>query len=179
MDTSEPETRPSADATSSPPQVWDVLMVVGVVIVVLIGLAGIGFAMSNASHKSATDNPGTVYLTLKEWSITGTTTAPEGDVTFVVENAGTMEHEMIVLQTDTPADQLAVTDAGDPPVPVTTGANKVDEDTNVGETGAPNLNVGETRTFVITDMAPGHYVLICNLAGHYKNGMRTDFTVTG
>ena len=32
---------------------------------------------------------------------------PAGDVTFVVKNAGTIEHEMIVLKTDTPFDQAA------------------------------------------------------------------------
>ena len=70
-----------------------------------------------------------------------------GDITFTVTNTGTIEHEMIILKTDTPFDQLPVTDAGDPPAPVTTGANKVDEADNVGETGDPNLQPGETRTF--------------------------------
>jgi len=99
-----------------------------------------------------------------------------GKITFVVKNAGTMEHEMIVLKTDTPFDQLPVTDAGDPPAPVTTGANKVDEADNVAETGDPNLKPGETRTFTAT-LAAGHYVLVCNLAGHYQMGMRAPFTV--
>ena len=103
-------------------------------------------------------------------------TGAAGKITFVVKNAGTMEHEMIVLKTDTPFDQLPVTDAGDPPAPVTTGANKVDEADNVAETGDPNLKPGETRTFTAT-LAAGHYVLVCNLAGHYQMGMRAPFTV--
>ena len=72
-----------------------------------------------------------------------------GDITFTVTNTGTVEHEMIILKTDTPFDQLPVTDAGDPPAPVTSGANKVDEANNVGETGDPNLQPGETRTFTV------------------------------
>src|SRR5581483_726324 len=103
--------------------------------------------------------------------------APAGDVTFRVKNLGTMEHEMIVLKTDTPFDQLPVADAGDPPAPVTTGANKVDEANNVGETGDPNLKAGDTRTFTVK-LAAGKYVLVCNLAGHYGMGMRAPFTVT-
>ena len=103
--------------------------------------------------------------------------APAGPITFRVRNAGTMEHEMIVLKTDTPFDQLPVADAGDPPAPVKTGANKVDEANNVGETGDPNLKPGETRTFTVT-LAAGKYVLVCNLAGHYQMGMRAAFTVT-
>jgi uncharacterized cupredoxin-like copper-binding protein len=103
--------------------------------------------------------------------------APAGNVTFRVKNLGTMEHEMIVLKTDTPFDQLPVADAGDPPAPVTSGANKVDEANNVGETGDPNLQPGETRTFTVK-LDPGKYVLVCNLAGHYQMGMRASFTVT-
>ena len=103
--------------------------------------------------------------------------APAGDITFRVKNLGAVEHEMIILKTDTPFDQLPVTDAGDPPAPVTTGANKVDEADNVGETGDPNLQPGDTRTFT-ANLTPGHYVLVCNLAGHYQMGMRAPFTVT-
>jgi uncharacterized cupredoxin-like copper-binding protein len=103
--------------------------------------------------------------------------APAGDITFRVKNLGTMEHEMIVLKTDTPFDQLPVTDGGDPPAPVATGANKVDEANNVAETGDPNLKPGDTRTFS-AKLAAGHYVLVCNLAGHYQMGMRAPFTVT-
>ncbi len=103
--------------------------------------------------------------------------APAGNITFRVKNLGTVEHEMIILKTDTPFDKLPVNDAGDPPAPVTTGANKVDEANNVGETGDPNLQPGETRTFTVK-LDPGKYVLLCNLAGHYQMGMRAPFTVT-
>ena len=102
--------------------------------------------------------------------------AAPGDITFRVKNLGTVEHEMIILKTDTPFDQLPVADAGDPPAPVASGANKVDEANNVGETGDPNLQPGETRTFTVK-LDPGKYVLVCNLAGHYPMGMRAPFTV--
>jgi len=102
--------------------------------------------------------------------------APAGDITFRVKNLGTVEHEMIILKTDTPFDQLPVADAGDPPAPVTTGADKVDEANNVGETGDPNLQPGDTRTFT-ANLTAGNYVLVCNLGGHYQMGMRAPFTV--
>ncbi len=105
-------------------------------------------------------------------------TAPAGDVTFAVKNLGTIDHEMIVLKTDTPFDQIPVADSGDPPAPVTSGADKVDEADNVGETGDPDLTPGTTRTFTIKALAAGHYVLVCNLAKHYGLGMRAAFTVT-
>jgi uncharacterized cupredoxin-like copper-binding protein len=104
--------------------------------------------------------------------------APAGDVTFSVKNTGTIEHEMLVLKTDTPFDKIPITDSGDPPVPVTSGADKIDEADSVGETGDPNLQPGDTRTFTITGLTPGHYVLVCNIAKHYGLGMRAPFTVT-
>ena len=105
-------------------------------------------------------------------------TAKAGDVTFVVKNNGTIEHEMLVLKTDTPFDKIPITDSGDPPVPVTSGADKIDEADNVAETGDPNLQPGDTRTFTATGLTPGHYVLVCNIAKHYGLGMRAAFTVT-
>src|ERR1700736_1308016 len=104
--------------------------------------------------------------------------APAGDVTFNVKNLGTIDHELIVLKTDTAFDQLPVVDGGDPPAPVATGADKVDEGTKAGETGDPNLKAGETRAFTIKGLAAGKYVLVCNLAKHYGLGMRAPFTAT-
>lgn len=104
-------------------------------------------------------------------------TVPAGDVTFVVKNTGTIDHEAVVLQTKTAFDKLPITNGGDPPVPVTTGADKVSENTNIGETGDPNLKPGDTRTFTIKHMTAGNYAIVCNLAGHYGKGMRTPLTI--
>jgi uncharacterized cupredoxin-like copper-binding protein len=71
-----------------------------------------------------------------------------------------------------------IADSGDPPVPVTSGADKIDEADSVGETGDPNLQPGDTRTFTLTGLSPGNYVLVCNIAKHYGLGMRAAFTVT-
>jgi uncharacterized cupredoxin-like copper-binding protein len=143
------------------------LVGIGVVAAVAIGADGSG------------GGPSTLRVELGQWHIDTDATVAAGDVTFEVFNGGTMVHEMLVLKTDTPADQLPITDAGDPPVPVATGADKVSEDDSIGETGAPDMQPGTTRTFTIKDMTPGHYVLVCNIAGHYANGMRADLTVTG
>ena len=69
-------------------------------------------------------------------------------------------------------------DAGDPPAPATSGANKIDEANSIGETGNPNLNSGTTRTFTIKNMTAGSYALVCNIADHYTKGMRAAFIVT-
>jgi uncharacterized cupredoxin-like copper-binding protein len=107
-------------------------------------------------------------------------TTKAGDVTFVVKNTGTIEHEMIVLKLDSGQtwDKVPVVDSGDPPSSVATGADKVDEANSVGETGDPNLQPGDTRTFTVSNMAAGQYALVCNIAQHYGMGMRASFTVT-
>jgi len=88
-----------------------------------------------------------------------------GAVTFAVANIGKTLHEFVVLKTDTPADKLAVQ------------ASKIDEDT-AGESQGEieEFDAGKTisKTF---DLAPGHYVFVCNIEGHYGLGMHTDFTV--
>lgn len=100
---------------------------------------------------------------------------PAGKVKFVVKNAGTIQHELIVLKSTTPFDQLPIVDANDPPVPVSSGANKVSEATSVGESG--NVDVGKTKS-VTLDLKTGSYVLVCNIAQHYGLGMRAAFSVT-
>jgi uncharacterized cupredoxin-like copper-binding protein len=100
--------------------------------------------------------------------------APAGKVTFLITNAGTMGHEMVVLKTDQPADSFKITGfEGEP--------NRFNEDakglTNVGETGDPAMKPGTSMMLTI-DMAQGHYAIVCNLNGHYAAGMHQDFWVT-
>jgi len=81
-----------------------------------------------------------------------------------------MTHEFVVLKTDTPAASIPIgTFEGE--------QGRINEDTagtNVGETG--DLKAGATKTVTI-NLQPGHYVFLCNLPGHYMQGMRIDVTV--
>ena len=103
---------------------------------------------------------------------------PAGDVTFVVTNGGTIDHEMVVLKTDSAFDKMPIDNAGDPPAPVASGGDKVSEDQNVGETGDPDVKPGVVRTFTVKNMKPGTYALVCNIAKHYGLGMRAGFIVS-
>ena len=101
--------------------------------------------------------------------------APEGQVSFIITNDGTKDHELVALATDTMA-------ADFPIVPFDGEPNRFDEDaaglTNVGETGDPAMAPG-TSLMLTIDMASGHYAIVCNLQGHYAMGMHEDFWVTG
>jgi uncharacterized cupredoxin-like copper-binding protein len=103
-----------------------------------------------------------IAITLKEFTITPTPTIGRaGHVTFRVHNAGTMQHEFVVLRTSKPADALLK-------------GNKASEAGHVGE--IPGLAPGQTKTLRL-DLKAGHYALICNMPGHYMAGQRIDFTV--
>lgn len=88
---------------------------------------------------------------------------PAGPVTFKVDNGGTMMHELVVVKTAKTPAQLAEPDG------------TANESESVGE--AADIEAGASKS-VTLNLKPGHYVLLCNLPGHYKAGMYTEFTVT-
>jgi uncharacterized cupredoxin-like copper-binding protein len=130
-------------------------------IVVLFAVAALLAACSG--------DKGTVDVTESDYKIElGSTSAPAGDVTFDVKNDAEQEHEFVVFKTDLAPDQLPTDAAGD-----------VDEEgagvTHIDEIeGIPG---GESRSLTV-NLDAGGYVLICNLPGHYRQGMHTAFTVS-
>jgi len=133
---------------------------------VMTMLATLAVAAALVVSCSAAAKGGTVNATLTEMKIVlDRTSIPAGPITFVVKNNGTMEHELVVIQTDLAEDKLPP-DVEEP--------GKVDETGNVGETG--EVKPGESKTFTITIPA-GHYVIMCNEVGHYAAGMHLTFTV--
>jgi len=87
-----------------------------------------------------------------------------GSTKIGVRNLGTMEHSFQVIKTDLPPDKL----------PTDGASAKAKEDGKVG--GIESIAPGGSAS-VTLDLAPGKYVLICNVAGHYQLGMHISFTV--
>ena len=81
----------------------------------------------------------------------------------MVKNVGKLEHEMVVMKTNIPAGKLPVNAKG-----------RVPEKGVVGEAG--DIKPGQTKKVTLT-LKPGKYVLLCNLAGHYKAGQYAAFNV--
>jgi uncharacterized cupredoxin-like copper-binding protein len=94
------------------------------------------------------------------------TTAKAGDVTFKISNGGAVTHEFVVVQTDLGFSQVPVTADGKADEEELKGMGEV-EDIEAGKSGDLKLN-----------LPPGHYMLICNLPGHFASGMHADFIVT-
>ena len=96
--------------------------------------------------------------------ITDHPTVATGRVVFGIRNHAAMAHEVKVIKTDLDPDKL----------PIDGAAAKAVEDGKVGE--LLNIGAGASRKLVL-DLAPGKYVLICNIAGHYQLGMRVALEV--
>jgi uncharacterized cupredoxin-like copper-binding protein len=93
-------------------------------------------------------------------------TAPAGKVTFDIENNGPSTHEFVVFKTDLAADALPTKD-GDVDEEGE-GVEAIDE--------VEDIEADSTKTLDV-DLDAGKYVVICNLPGHYKQGMYDTLTV--
>lgn len=105
--------------------------------------------------------------TVQDFSISvDPSSASAGKVTFEVTNDGPSVHEFVILETGLAEDAL----------PVEEGLVPEDSPdlTLVGE--LEDLEPSSTTTLE-EDMSAGSFVIICNIAGHYQQGMHAAFTV--
>ena len=128
--------------------------------------AAAALALGVASAASA---PSALSVTEREYAITPSSgSVAAGPVTVQVTNAGTVTHELVVIRTDRPTNQLALeveTNEVNEEEPEQEKVNEI-EDIAAGTTQSKTLN-----------LAPGRYALICNIPGHYKAGMVAAFEV--
>lgn len=106
-----------------------------------------------------------VIVDLKEYAITlSVASVKAGIVKFGIRNDGTMVHDFDLIKTDLALDKL----------PIDGAAAKAKEDGLVKQM----INIaGQRSTTISADLAAGHYVIICNVAGHYQLGMRAELKV--
>ncbi|HEY6203709.1 MAG TPA: hypothetical protein VI056_11795 [Candidatus Limnocylindria bacterium] len=91
--------------------------------------------------------------------------AQAGTVTFAVKNVGTVIHQLVVLKTDVPQNQIPA----DPSKPGMVAQPGFVTQTQV-------INPGGTATLTLT-LGAGKYVLLCNQVAHYLIGMHVGFTI--
>ena len=113
---------------------------------------------------------GVVAVSLNEMDLVlSSEMAPAGEVTFQIKNTGELPHELVVIRTEKDADELPVEEV------------KVVERNLEIVARSEHIQAAQEATLTV-DLTPGHYVLICNLSGHYEEsrygpGMRADFEV--
>jgi hypothetical protein len=157
-----------------------VLVAAALMSAMLIGLAtacGDDDDDSDGNGDGDGDGATTIQVTLREFEVVPSAdSAPAGSVTFTATNDGPEDpHELVVVKTDLAPGSLPTTEDG-----------AADEEGAgvelIGEIEEFEVDATEEATF---DLEPGAYVLLCNIVeeeegateSHYKNGMRTAFTV--
>ena len=88
--------------------------------------------------------------------------ADAGELAITLDNKGKVPHELVVLKTDAAPDSL----------PVSNG--RVSDDDAVGEVS--ETDGGATKSESV-DLKAGKYVYVCNIPGHYGDGMYGSLTV--
>ena len=123
-------------------------------------LATVGVAVALASSGSQGRST-TVRVVEKEMSTSlKPSVVAAGKVTFIARNAGTVEHELVVVRG---AGKLQVK-----------SFKAIEAGRALGE--VEDIAPGKTKRFTLT-LTPGKYTLLCNIAGHYMLGMHSVLTV--
>lgn len=116
-------------------------------------------ALSMAACASqAPAGPTEVHVKASEYKIEiDKTSIPAGPVKFIIDNAGSITHEIV----------LEAAGAEDAPL---------EADGKVSE--AEDIETGKSATLEWTIDTPGQYQLACHVPDHFEAGMVTTFTVT-
>jgi uncharacterized cupredoxin-like copper-binding protein len=145
--------------------------------VLSLALAACGGGGDNETSTTQVQAPaqpsgaGSLTINMSDYAFTpkdGTTNA--GMVTISAPNQGQLPHELVLFKTNKPPGSLP---------PLSNG--EVDEEgleaSGVESPGEiEDVGPGETKSAALK-LTPGKYVMICNLPGHYKQGMYGTLTV--
>jgi uncharacterized cupredoxin-like copper-binding protein len=120
----------------------------------------------SSSGRSGADLP----VKLKDFRIgLARHTLAAGTVSFDIRNPGPSTHEFLIVRTDLPSSRLPLGPDGLTVDEESWELDLVEEDAE--------LDIGAIRVLQV-DLSPGHYVLYCNLEGHYLGGMHASLVVT-
>jgi uncharacterized cupredoxin-like copper-binding protein len=93
------------------------------------------------------------------------TVVPAGDVVLETVNRGPDSHELIVVRASARA------------LPFRRDGLTVDEEALEGRTAGSLEPAGPGTRELRLRLRPGHYVVLCNMSGHYLGGMHAELVV--
>lgn len=151
-------------------------MKVPALVLAILALVPLVAALGGGGNASASRD---VSVTLADTSIeVDRAVIPAGRVKLDTRNAGSVDHELVIVRTDKPADKL--------PIGLEGVSYKLSGKLILGrphshsehERGltSGHIRPDGRRRDAIT-LTPGKYVLLCNLPGHYAAGQRASLTV--
>jgi hypothetical protein len=106
-------------------------------------------------------------ISLTEWKVTVGGTIKAGKTDLTITNVGVAPHELLVFKSDLDPSAYPTDAAGDIKEEGA-GVKLVSDGDNIDPAGSQTLSI---------DLAPGKYIFVCNIAGHFKQGMFTVVTV--
>lgn len=143
---------------------WTIRALVLVVMCVL--LPGCG-----ASRPTTSPAPDVVHVTERDFHLAASAHhIRPGAVDLSVRNQGPDDHELIVVR-----------EHPGMPLPMRSDGVTLNEERLLPDTVEPALEPGRPGSVreLTLHLAPGRYVLFCNMAGHYLGGMHTELAVGG
>jgi len=118
---------------------------------------------------ACSSDDGGIDVTVSDFKVEpAETSAPAGELTFDITNDAEQTHEFVIFKTDLAPDALPVGDDGDVDEEGE-GVEHIDE--------IEDITGGSTQSLTVS-LDAGNYVFICNLPGHYAQGMHAAFTVS-
>ena len=126
-------------------------------------------SLTVARRQESTPSGTPVNVRLEDFRVRmDTAVVSAGTVSFRLLGQGPTTHEFIVVRTDRSPDKLPLQPDGLTVNEEALGVELVDE--------ADGLDIDDRQTLDLR-LAPGHYVMYCNLEGHYLGGMYAALTV--
>jgi len=107
-------------------------------------------------------------ISLYEWKVIAPATLKAGPTTFTISNFGTVPHELLIFKSPLAPDKYP-TDAQGNIKEEGAGVDLLSDGDNIDPSGSQVRAV---------DLAPGTYLFVCNIPGHFKSGMFSVVTVT-
>ena len=149
----------------------------------------VGACAGAGSSITPTAGSGAIVAGLSEFKIEmAASSANTGRLAFSVTNNGTVDHEFLVIRTDTAAGDLptkngvldieAMGGTMEPGMHMPGMSPDSEMQHPPGTVGElEDIKPGTTAQLTIDNMAAGHYAIVCDLPTHYELGMYADFTV--
>jgi uncharacterized cupredoxin-like copper-binding protein len=123
---------------------------------------------SDSAATNSLSPVGAQAISLAEWKVVVASTVKSGTTDFTIVNNGAAPHELLVFKSDL-APAAYPTDAAGDVQEEGAGVTLVSDGENIDPGGSQARSV---------DLAPGTYLFLCNIPGHFKQGMFAIVTVT-
>jgi uncharacterized cupredoxin-like copper-binding protein len=111
---------------------------------------------------------GAPTIALTEWKVAVASTMKAGAFTFAITNSGTTPHELLIFESKLDAAAYPTQSSG--------GIDEEGAGVALVSDGE-NIDPGGTQERKIT-LKPGKYLFVCNIPGHFQQGMYTVVTLT-